>query len=277
MLSFWNRLPVVVRAVVFGAVAATAGTVPWAALAAANLQFFTIVPWSVPVMAVYLAVLWRYAPRTNRRANQLSDEVWAAALFAGILGLWAVVLLQSVMSRMVRLPAQQTGDLSRVPVLTLIVMLIMSAIIAGVVEETSFRGYMQGPIERRHGPVAAILATGSLFGFAHVSHPEVTVILMPYYIAVAAVYGGLAYLTNSTLPGMLLHAVGNVFVFIQLLATGRAEWQAAPKPEPLIRETGADATFWITVGAATVVAAAAVGAYASLAGIARGARVRSAG
>ena len=65
----------------------------------------------------------------------------------------------------------------------------MASIVAGVVEEASFRGYMQGPIERRHGPVVAILVTGSVFGFAHFTHPEVTLILMPYYLAVAAIYG----------------------------------------------------------------------------------------
>jgi membrane protease YdiL (CAAX protease family) len=271
MTTLWNRLPVVVRAVLSGMVAASAGTIPWALLAGWNLEYLTSVPWSVPVMAAYLAVLWRYAPRTNKRANPLSDQMWAGAIVAGILGLWAVVLLQSVMSRIVRLPAQDIGDPSQVPMATLMVMLVMSAIVAGVVEETSFRGYMQAPIERRHGPMVAILVTGSIFGFAHFRHPEVTMILLPYYIAVAAVYGGLAYLTNSTLPSIVLHGIGNIFVFIQLLTTGRAEWQAAPSPQPLIWETGADASFWITVAAATAVAAAAVAAYASLAGIARGA------
>ena len=49
-------------------------------------------PWCVPVMALYLRLLWRYAPRTNLRANRLSEEVWGAALVAGGLGLWALVL-----------------------------------------------------------------------------------------------------------------------------------------------------------------------------------------
>jgi membrane protease YdiL (CAAX protease family) len=35
---------------------------------------------------------------------------------------------------------------------------------------------MQGPIERRHGPVVAILVTGSLFGLLIFTHPEVTLI-----------------------------------------------------------------------------------------------------
>lgn len=78
--------------------------------------------------------------------------------------------------------------------------------------------------------MVAILVTGSLFGFAHFTHPEVTLIPMPYYLAVAAIYGAVAYLTNSILPSMVLHAAGNALGYLDLLARGRAEWQASPSP-----------------------------------------------
>lgn len=52
-------------------------------------------------------------------------------------------------------------------------------------EEASFRGYMQGPIERRHGPVVAILVTGTLFGLAHFTHPGVLVWAFKALAAVA--------------------------------------------------------------------------------------------
>ena len=41
---------------------------------------------------------------------------------------------------------------------------------------------------------------------------------MPYYLAVAAVYGALAYFTNSILPSLVLHAGGNVLGAFDLLA-----------------------------------------------------------
>ena len=144
----------------------------------------------------------------------------------------------------------------------------MSAVVAGIAEESSFRGYMQGPIERRHGPVIAILVTGSLFGFAHFTHPEVTLILMPYYLAVAAVYGALAYLTNSILPSMVLHAGGNVLGAIDLFG-GVVRSGRIGAPAPLIWETGADASFWISCFAALIVGAAAVWAYSALAKVVR--------
>ena len=147
--------------------------------------------------------------------------------------------------------------------------LLMSALVAGVAEESSFRGYMQGPIERRHGPVVAILVTGSLFGFAHFTHPEVTLVLMPYYLAVAAIYGALAYLTNSILPCVVLHATGNVLGGIELLARGRSEWQTSSTPDRLIWETGTDASFWFSCVGLMVVGAAVVWAYRTLATVVR--------
>lgn len=279
MLSFWRRLPVVVRALLAGMAAAVAGTTPWALLVSANFEHWPAVPWAVLPTALLLWLYWRYlrgegwpaataaARRESCRANRVPDDAWGMAIFAGMLGLLALVLFLNVVNRMVRLPAQQIGDVSHVPVLTLFTFLIMSAIVAGVVEESAFRGYMQGPIERRHGPTLAILVTGTSFGFLHFSHPEVTVRLLPYYMAVAAVYGALAWLTNSIYPSMLLHAGGNVFSSLGLLTTGRGEWQASATPQPLIWKTGADTDFWVAVLIALAAGAAAVWAYAGLAAV----------
>jgi membrane protease YdiL (CAAX protease family) len=284
MISLWRRLPIIVRAIITGGAVATFGTVPWALLASANQKFLPTVPWAVLPTGLYLWVFWRYlggagwpqstagVRRMHRRATRLPEDVWAAALLAGAIGLVALVLLLGIVNRLVRLPAQATGDLSRLPLPTLLVLLLMSSIVAGVAEESAFRGYMQGPIERRHGPLIAILVTGSLFGVAHLTHPEVGLMLMPYYLAVAAIYGMLAYLTNSILPSMVLHAGGNVVGYVDLLLRGRSEWQASPSRQALIWETGPDASFWMASAGLLVVGGAAVCAYAALANVTRSCR-----
>ena len=278
MRSLWQRVPVIIRAVLTGAMVAAAGTIPWALVAAANQKFLPSVPWAAALTALYLWLLWRYlqgegwprstaeARRTNLRANRLSDDVWGAALVAGVLGLVGIVLLLRVMSRLAALPHEQVPDISQIPPVTLVSLLLMGPVVAGVVEEASFRGYMQGPIERRHGPVVAILVTGTLFGFAHFTHPEVTLVLMPYYLAVAAVYGALAYLTNSIWPSLVLHAGGNLLSSMGLLA---GQGITSPSPAPPIWETGADASFWISSVAFLIVGAATVWAYARLASVVR--------
>jgi membrane protease YdiL (CAAX protease family) len=281
---------VVGRAVVVGLAVAAAGTLPWAALASANIRYYSTMPWAVPVMAIYLWAFWRYfvrgtgwprstaeARRRNARANGLSDETWGAALLAGVLGLVSVLLLQGVLSRLVTLPEQQRDlDASRYPAVTVLMWVVMSAVVAGVVEETAFRGYLQRPIERRHGPAIAILITGMLFGLAHFSHPEVGVVLLPFFISVAAVYGALAYFTDSSLPGMVLHAGGNMLSAFDLFARGRSEWQLTVEVQPLVWETGPDVAFWSNVAALLIVATFAVWSYAALARLTRAARTSSA-
>ncbi len=276
--QLWLRLPLVVRAVLIGVAAAAAGTMPWAALMSANTRHRSALPWAVPLMAMYLWFYWRYlvrgtgwprstaeARRTNARANALPPEVWGPALLAGMLGLASILLLQGVMSRLVVLPQQRDLDGSQYPVITVLLWVVMSAVVAGVVEETSLRGYLQRPIERRYGPVVAILVSGSLFGFAHFTHPEVGLALLPYYLAVAAVYGALAYLTDSIFPSMLLHSGGNMFSAFDLFTRGRSEWQLSPEAQPLIWETGSDTAFWGNVAALVIVAALTVWAYSALA------------
>jgi hypothetical protein len=108
-----------------------------------------------------------------------------------------------------------------------------------------------------------------MFGFAHFTHPDVSLILMPYYLAVAAVYGGLAYLTDSILPSLVLHAGGNVLGYLDLLTHGRSEWQASSTPQPLIWQAGTDTTFWFSCGALVVIAALAFSAYRALARVVR--------
>jgi len=286
----WLRVPVAGRAVLVGLAVAAAGTIPWVALVSANTRYLSTLPWAVPLMAIYLWSYWRYfgrgagwprstaaARRRNARANPLPGDAWGLALAAGMLGLVGVLLLQGVLSRLVALPRQRDLDASAYPVVTVLLWVVMSAVVVGVVEETSFRGYLQRPIERRHGPVIAILITGSLFGLAHFGHPEVGVVLLPFYITVAAVYGALAYFTDSTLPGMVLHAGGNMFSAFDLFTRGRSEWQLTVAVEPLVWESGPDAAFWGNVAALLIVGALTVGVYSSLARATRTTRASRAG
>jgi len=285
LADLWRRVPVLPRAVLVGFAVGAAGTVPWAVLLSVNVKHLSVVPWAVPVMAAYLSLFWLYfvrgsgwphstaaVRRANARANSVPGNAWGSAVFAGMLGLMSVLLLQGVLGRLVTLPRQQDLDVSQYPVGTVFLWLAMSAVVAGVVEETSFRGYLQRPIERRYGPVIAILATGTLWAFAHFTHPEVGLVLLPYYIAVTAVYGGLAYITDSTLPSMILHAGGNMFSAFDLFTRGRSEWQLTTASQPSVWEAGPDAAFIGNLVALLVVGGAAAWAYVELARTVRGAR-----
>lgn len=287
-LRLWRHLPVLPTAVAGGVVVASAGTVVWARLISANLAHFARVPWAVPIMAAWLAAYWLYfvrgsgwprgtgaTRRGSARANMVSDQVWGTALLAGMLGLVCILLLQGVMSHLVTLPQQRDLDPSQYPLPTVFAWVVMSALVAGVVEETAFRGYLQRPIERRYGPATAIAITGIVFAFAHFSHPEVGLSLLPYYMAVAAVYGMLAYLTDSTLPSMVLHTGGNLLSAFDLFTRGRSEWNVDTAPRALVWQRGVDASFVANVAAFLVVGALTILAYVSLARATRTARAPS--
>ena len=277
LYAAWCRLPVIIRAVITGVIITAAGTLPWAYLVRLNIDHLPSVPWSVIPTLVYLWFFWKYVngagwPRSTSairkkliRANQLSSEVWGAAIIAGILGLVSLVVFSGLLNRMVKLPQQDATGLEHVPLISLFFMVVMGSVVAGVVEESGFRGYMQKPIEQRHGPILAIIITGIVFGLMHYSHHETTLALMPFYFFVAAIYGMLAYITNSILPGIILHAVGDVFAGLQLLLGGQSEWQQTPVLKPLIWETGPDTSFWLQSVGLLVVGAITVWAYKNLA------------
>lgn len=271
-------MAVLIQAVALGMLVMLAGTLPRNMLFAANLTYLPGLPWAVPLVGVYLWMFWRYLggwgppPSTAQqrrawlRARPLPARVWTWSLVAGGLGIVALVLALRVANRLVELPSQQLPDLSQVPAATVVALLLAAAPVAGIVEEAAFRGYMQGPIEHRYGPVVAIAVTGTLFAVAHL---DFTLVLWPYYVAVAAVYGMVTYLSQSILPAVILHTAGNLYSNMDLWLHGQAEWQASAAPPALVWTHGADTAFWWSLGACLLATVAAIGAYVRLATAAR--------
>lgn len=263
----------VVEAVLLGMAVMLAGTLPRNFLFAANLTHFPAVSWAVPVTAIYLGFFWWYLAgggpptttatfrRESLRAYRLPARLWFWSLLAGGLAIVALVFALRVVNRLVVLPEEKLPDLANVPHSTVVILLVAAAPIAGVVEEAAFRGYMQGPIERRYGLPLAILVTGTMFAIAHL---DFTPILWPYYLAVAAIYGVVTSLARSILPAVVLHTAGNLYSNFDLLRHGRADWQASGSAA-LIGRTGLDAAFWWSAAAFAIAAGAAAGAWAGLA------------
>lgn len=266
----------IVRAVGAGMVVMLAGTLPRNALFLANLKYGRAVPWSVPLIAAWTWFFWRYAGgwgspaetaqtrREGLRANAVPGHVWAWALVSGGLGLVALVLALRVANRLFALPSQDASAFAGVPAVTVVPLLLLSAPVAGVVEEAAFRGYMQGPIERRLGLPLAILVTGTMFAIAHL---DFTLVLWPYYLAVAALYGTVTHLTRSILPAVVLHAGGNLYSNFDLWLHGRSDWQAPAGASALVWRVGPDAHFWGSIAALVLCTGATLWAFSRLAAL----------
>jgi membrane protease YdiL (CAAX protease family) len=268
----------ILPAVFTGVVVLLAGNLPWAVLGARNLDIGTAVPWAILPMSLYLWAYWRFisggwnAPvdaawrRADLRANKLPVGLWGLSLAAGALGFSALLALLAVAARLVQLPSSAPiATPPDMPVMTAILLLVMQSIVAGVTEEAAFRGYMQSPVERRYGLTVAILVNGTLFGLLHFSsHPGDVLLMLPYYIAVAAVYGGLTWACDSILPALVLHSAGDIVVLTRWWATGLPEWQLAATPPPPVWERGIDASFALAVISAVVLALLTARAYAAV-------------
>jgi len=93
-------------------------------------------------------------------------------------------------------------DLSFIPTLPLKWLgVIVSAISAGVCEETGFRGYMQRPIEEHHGAVIAILTSAVFFTLVHLNKAWSLAGMVPIVFGAGLLLGFLAWSSQSLIPG----------------------------------------------------------------------------
>jgi membrane protease YdiL (CAAX protease family) len=263
-----------IQAVLAGMLVAMAGTIPRNILFALNLRYGAGVAWAVPATAAYLWLFWRYVSgsgpppgtarcrRTSLRARAVPPAAWCWSLSAGTVGIVALVIALRLVNRLVLLPPQTLSDMANTPRLTVLMLLLAAAPVAGIIEEAAFRGYMQRPIEKQHGVTVAILITGVMFALAHL---DFTPVLLPYYVAVSALYGMVAYLTDSILPAIVLHTAGNTFSNLDLWLHGQAEWQAGPAGGQLVWSTGVDTSFVLSSLVLLVMLALTIGAYRQLA------------
>jgi len=256
-----------------------AGNLLWGLLLAPlNLKVLPLVPWAAVPMAAYLWLYWRYIGgrlgpaataerrRESLRANPLAPEVWALAIVSGLTGFGALLVLTAVMARLIPMPASAPIVFpAPMPQATAAVLLIMASVVAGITEEAAFRGYMQGPVERRYGLATAIAVNGAAFGLLHFpNHPGAVVQMLPYYIAVAAVYGGLTWATNSILPAIVLHVGGDIWSLGRLWITGRPEWQRSGEALPLVWDSGVDRSFMTSIAGLVLFASATTMLYVYL-------------
>jgi len=278
-VAVWMRLPIILRAVIVGSFVMSMATVPCGILLRANFALMPSVPWSIPVVVIYLWLYWQYLSgrgwpqtttefrRANLRANSLSGRVWRWSLLAGGLGWASVLALRIVIDTLFKLPRDSMSSLSSYPLQIVLSYIAGVSVLAGVAEEAGCRGYMQAPIERRHGPVVAILVVGIMFWLSHgsvyVGHWWIFLGQLWFYLAASAVFGIIAYLSGSILPGVVLHTLANLVGF------GLVWWFESRAGASSTGGGRFDLFFWVTGVAGLVSIIASVWAYRRLAVVVR--------
>jgi membrane protease YdiL (CAAX protease family) len=223
IIAAWERLPLLVRALLVAFVVLNIGTTASVIPLVGNLKFLSILPWSLPVTVLILWLFWLYFtgrgwPAQTRalrehvtRRKSLPFSVWCRALLPILLSLVAMLSLRLLMPSILPVSAPRHPiDPNMYPIATVLGLAFSVAFSAGVVEEVAFRGYLQKPLEEAYGVIPALLLTGAAFWLAHV--PKVTLSHLPFHLLASILLGVVAYRTNSLLPAIIGHTVGDALL-----------------------------------------------------------------
>ena len=220
-----RKIGAALRDLLIGLAVTVVVTVPWSVIAAANLRQSPRVPWAIPVGLTYLGLTVAYLsghgwPTTTTafrqrdfRFRRMSGVQWRWSLLTGVLAVTCLWLLYAALGNLGGAPTSP-GREAALPAGVLFIFLLVSAAVTAIGEEGGLRGFAQARLERRFGPRVAIVASTLAFVLIHATHGLPMLVRMaPFYVAVGVVYGLLAYLTQSILPAVALHFVGDTVTF----------------------------------------------------------------
>lgn len=223
-VSWWTKLPVALRAIISGLLIA---------MVAANVWPLLLVTLGVPLAAIAEAIflglyVWwssgggpplrTQAPRaTAFRRGKLSPSQWFWGLLAAVFFAATVHASIVLLFRFVPFPVavfRHGYDFSFIPGLRLKwLVVVVSAASSGICEEVGFRGYMQRPIELRHGARFAILISSLFFTLLHLTKAWALIGMIPIVFGAGVLLGLLAWSSQSLIPGVIGHTVMDIGLF----------------------------------------------------------------
>jgi uncharacterized protein len=125
--------------------------------------------------------------------------------------------------------------------------MLSAATSAGICEEAGFRGYMQRPIEQRHGAPVAILISSLFFTAVHLTKDWATVGMVPIVFGAGILLGLIAWSSGSLIPCMLGHTLMDIGMFAYWWTGIAGDFTART-----IATTGVDQPFLIACAAFTI-------------------------
>lgn len=251
MRSFLSRIPTVIWLGPLALILTLLPGVVWTGLLVANLSTTPAIPWAAVVMALILWLMWRYvggkwwpqstsqARRRWLRARPIAGPVFAWAVAAGVLAMVALTGFWIVLFQLAKMQGNPVGDFSQYSALTVALVVGMAAVVGAVSEEAGIRGYLQSLLEQSVGGPLAILIAAVVLTPGHGMTQGFEWPTVLFYLLGDAMFGTMAYLTQSILPGIVVHFIG-LATFFTVIWPNDATRQ-------LVGQEGADAWFWIHV------------------------------
>lgn len=267
----WHKVPVVIRAVVLGVLVSIAAVAILVIFRETNRLYWPRVPWGAGATLASMWLFWNYLggagwPRTSSESRRASLRAYRVAgpilrwsALSGGLGGIAVFGGYLLAMKTTALPE----EIYRVPppydemaLWTVLVWSSTVALVAGVSEEAAFRGYMQGPIERRYGAPIALVVTATVFAGLHLPQARVTLATALAISAGGLMLCVLAWASRSILPGIAVHTT------IDMVSVPLRNLGIVP-PRPLA-ETGIDPVLILSLVMTIPFGVAAVWAFSRL-------------
>lgn len=244
-----TRIPTVLQAIAAGFFVAAIAANVWLLF----LQHLSVPPASVSEVFFLALFLWwargggppralREARSKAFRSTQLTPRQWLWGLIASFFFAVTIHAAIVLLFRLVPYPVEEFRhgyDLSFIPSQSLRwIAVIVSAASAAICEETGFRGFMQQPIERRHGVSIAVVISSFFFTALHLTKAWALLGMIPIVFGAGILLGSLAWSVRSLIPGFIGHFVMDVGLFAYWW-TGIAGTFIART----IKETGIDGPF----------------------------------
>jgi membrane protease YdiL (CAAX protease family) len=269
-----KRILWVIWAGFLGYLIALLGQGVWTFILTINLASSPAIPWAVFIMVPVICLIWLYLggrgwPRSTSetrrrrlRANPVPPPVFAWALLAGMLSIGALAMCWIVMARTVRMPGNVLPAMSGLPLLTAVLAVAMGALISPILEQAGFWGYCLVMLEEKYTGVVAILITSLIYALG--PHSPMGSPWWPrlvFYFLAGLTFSVMSHLTNSLLPGLLVHILGILSFFVLV-------WPH-DATRPLVGVSGVDMGFWVNIGLAVILTVLAVLAFTRLAKLAK--------
>jgi membrane protease YdiL (CAAX protease family) len=257
--GLWGRVPVIFRALIGGILIG---------MIAANIWPIFLVTLGMPLAAgaeiAFLALYtwWAAGGGAPSRFKALRAEYFRVRPLSIAQWFWGVVAALSfaasihaamvLLFRFVPFPAEafhRGYDLSFIASRQMQwLACVVAALSAGVCEETGFRGYMQRPLENRHGPLVAILVSSLFFTLLHLTKDWALIGMVPIVILAGILLGMLARASGTLVFCILGHWIMDIGLFAYWWTQIAGTFSQRP-----ISEVGIDRAFFFECAALALV------------------------
>jgi hypothetical protein len=171
--------------------------------------------------------------------------VFGWAILAGSFAVIALTGAWILLAQIIRMPGNVLPPMGNVPWTVVALAVGMGALISPVCEQAGIWGYGQTMLRRQFTAATTVMLSALIFSVA--PHPPFHVPLLPkiaFFALTGLVFSVLAELTNSILPGLVVHILGLLSFFTLI-------WPNDPTRR-LISNGGADVWFYAHVGQVVV-------------------------